>query len=149
MNLVKFLQKAIWQCKYLEKNQSPKTYSWKLIFQTVTLYNIHTDIWIRILKILFAVMPMECWGITTACSTPGFPVLPDLPEFAQIHVLWVRQGCKKTILSTSSLKSPYIIPLQSASCNLGHNSASRGCNMHPSSEPPPFWVTHSIQSGLA
>ena len=25
----------------------------------------------------------------TYCSTPGFPVLPYLPEFAQIHVLWV------------------------------------------------------------
>ena len=71
----------------LRKDQSPKTYSWKLNFQIVTLYNIQTDIWIRILKILFTVMPMECWGITSAYSTPGFPVLPDLPEFAQIHVL--------------------------------------------------------------
>ena len=26
-------------------------------------------------------------GITSACSTPGFPVLPNLPEFAQVHVL--------------------------------------------------------------
>ena len=94
---------------------------------------------------------MECWGITSACGTPGFPVLPNLLEFAQAHVLPVRQGCKKTILNTSSLKSPYIIPLQSVSCNLGHNSASKECNMHASSssEPPSFWVTHSIPSGLA
>lgn len=112
---------------------------------------MHTDVWVRMLKILFAVIPMECWGITSACGTPGFPVLPNLLEFAQAHVLRVRQGCKKTILNTSSLKSPYIIPLQSVSCNLGHNSASKECNMHASSssEPPSFWVTHSIPSGLA
>ena len=28
------------------------------------------------------------------CSTPGFPILHDLPEFAQIHVHWVGDAIK-------------------------------------------------------
>ena len=42
------------------------------------------------------------------CSTPGFPVLHYLPEFAQIHVHWV--GC---YLSISSSVIPFSSWLQS------------------------------------
>ena len=34
------------------------------------------------------------------CSTPGFPVLPYLPEFAQAHVHWVSDAVKLSYLSS-------------------------------------------------
>ena len=43
------------------------------------------------------------------CSTPGFPVLHSLPEFAQTHVLWVSDAIL-TISSYPFLLLPSILP---------------------------------------
>ena len=46
---------------------------------------------------------------STYCSTPEFPVLPYLPEFAQIHVLWVGDAIQPlTISSYSALFSSHL-----------------------------------------
>ena len=44
------------------------------------------------------------------CSTPGFPVLPHLPEFTQTHVHWVYDGSSHFILCHSLLLLPSIFP---------------------------------------
>ena len=46
------------------------------------------------------------------CSTPGFPVLHYLPEFAQIHIHWVSDAIQPshTLLSTISF---YVVPFSS------------------------------------
>ena len=44
------------------------------------------------------------------CSTPGFPVLPYLPEFAQIHVHWVVTPSNHLILSRPLLLMSSIFP---------------------------------------
>ena len=43
------------------------------------------------------------------CSTPGFPVLHQLPEFAQTHVLWVRDAIQPSH-PLLSLLLPLIFP---------------------------------------
>ena len=42
------------------------------------------------------------------CSTPGFPVLHYLPEFAQTHVHWVRMPSKDLFLCCPLLLLPSI-----------------------------------------
>ena len=44
------------------------------------------------------------------CSTPGFPVLHYLPEFAQTHVHWVSDTIHHRILCSPLLLLPSIIP---------------------------------------
>ena len=44
------------------------------------------------------------------CSTPGFPVLHCLPEFAQIHVHWVQMLSNHLILCCPLLLLPSISP---------------------------------------
>ena len=43
-------------------------------------------------------------------STPGFPVLPCLPEFAQTHVHWVSDAIQPSILCHPFLLLPSIFP---------------------------------------
>ena len=43
------------------------------------------------------------------CSTPGFPVLHHLPEFAQTHVHWVSDAVNHLILCRPLLLSPSIL----------------------------------------
>ena len=45
------------------------------------------------------------------CSTPVFPVLHCLPEFAQTHVHWVSNIIKPSHLCTSLLLQPSIFPI--------------------------------------
>ena len=45
------------------------------------------------------------------CSTPGFPVLHYLPEFAQTHVHWVGDA----IQPSHSLLPPFLLPFHSIS----------------------------------
>ena len=44
------------------------------------------------------------------CSTPGFPILPCLPEFAQIHVHWVGEAIQPSVLCHPLLLLPSIFP---------------------------------------
>ena len=44
------------------------------------------------------------------CSTPGFPVLHCLPEFAQTHVHWVRDAIQPSHPLLSLLLLPSIFP---------------------------------------
>ena len=44
------------------------------------------------------------------CSTPGFPVLHCLPEFAQIHVYGVIDASNHLILCSPLLLLPSIFP---------------------------------------
>ena len=44
------------------------------------------------------------------CSTPGFPVLYHLPEFAQTHVYWVGDAISHLILCRPLLLLPSIFP---------------------------------------
>ena len=44
------------------------------------------------------------------CSTPGFPVLHYLPEFAQIHVHWVSDAINHLIVCCPLLLLPSIFP---------------------------------------
>ena len=44
------------------------------------------------------------------CSTPGFPILPYLPEFAQIHVHWVGEAIQPSVLCHPLLLLPSIFP---------------------------------------
>ena len=46
------------------------------------------------------------------CSTPGFPVLHSLPEFAQIHVHWVSDAIQSSHHSHPLLLLPSIFPSQ-------------------------------------
>ena len=45
------------------------------------------------------------------CSTPGFPVLHYLPEFAQIHVHWVGDAIQPSVLCHPLLLLPSIFPI--------------------------------------
>ena len=49
------------------------------------------------------------WG-PMDCSTPGFPVLHHLPEFAQTHVHWVSMPSNHLILCCPLLLLPSIFP---------------------------------------
>ena len=44
------------------------------------------------------------------CSTPGFPVLNYLPQFAQTHVHWVSDAVQPLILCYPLLRLPSIFP---------------------------------------
>ena len=47
-------------------------------------------VWVFIVVLLLSPVPTLCNSIN--CSTPGFPVLPYLPEFAQTHVHWINDA---------------------------------------------------------
>ena len=60
-----------------------------------------------------------CCSVTQLCSTlcdsmdcsmPGFPILPYLPEFAQIHVHWVGEAIQPSVLCHPLLLLPSIFP---------------------------------------
>ena len=47
----------------------------------------------------------SCLTVTMDCSTPGFPVLHCLLEFAQIHVHWVSDAILSVVPFSSHLQS--------------------------------------------
>ena len=52
---------------------------------------------------------LTAWDLT-GCSTPGFPVLHYLPEFAQVHAHWVAMLLNHLILCRPLLFLPSIFP---------------------------------------
>ena len=73
-----------------------------------TITSISIFIWLISAKLLFfntSVMSDSLWP--TDCSTPGFPVLHYLPEFAQTHVHWVEDAIQPShpLLPPSPLPS--------------------------------------------
>ena len=73
----------------------------------------------EIIYILYESPPLKCcWPITKSCPTlcdpmdcsmPGSPVLPCLPEFAQIHIHWVSDAIYPSYPLPSS--SPFAFSL--------------------------------------
>ena len=54
------------------------------------------------------------------CSTPGFPVIHCLPEFAQTHVHWVMMPSNHLILCRPLLLLPSIFPSITVFSNVSH-----------------------------
>ena len=89
------------------------------------------DLWVRMIPWIRKWQPTPVgyspWGwqrfqffaTPTDCSTPGFPVLHYLPEFAQTHVHWVRDAvclifCRCLLLLPSIF--PRVFSNESALC---------------------------------
>ena len=87
------------------------------------------------------------------CSTPGFPILPCLPEFAQIHVHWVGEAIQPSVLCHPLLLLPSIFPSIEVFSNESALSIrwpkywSFGFSISPSNEYSgliSFWLTGLI-----
>ena len=74
------------------------------------------------------------------CSTPGFPVLHDLPEFAQTHVHWVRDAIQPShplipfFSCSSDFPSIRVFSNESALCNRWPKYLSFGFSISSSNE---------------
>ena len=71
---------------------------WWIRLPSKTVYSRHLLVgWVHLPDLWFQVWPLLLFSGSVRsysfdpmdCSTPGFPVLHSLPEFAQIHVHWV------------------------------------------------------------
>ena len=76
------------------------------------------------------------------CSTPGFPVHHQLPEFIQTHVHWVRDTsnhlilCRPLLLPPSILPSTRVFSNESTLCIKWLKYWSFSFNISPSNEHP-------------
>ena len=93
--------------------------------------------------------PDCCWSITQSCailcdtmdcSTPGFPVLHYLLEFAQTHVRWVDDAVQPSVLCCpllfllSVFPSMKIFSSESNLCNKWPKYSSLSFSISPSNE---------------
>ena len=100
--------------------------------------------------------PCCCWSVTKSCailcdpidsSTPGFPVLYCLPEFAQTHAHWVMMPSNHFIFCHPLLLLPSIFPnIRLFSSELAFHIRwpkywSFSCSISPSNE---YWGLISL-----
>ena len=81
------------ECLMFPHDQAQEIYSWQEFHRSnATLFSVHhTEIHNTEYKRFCCSVAKSCWTLCNHmdCSTPGFPVLHYLPEFAQTHVHWV------------------------------------------------------------
>jgi len=59
---------------------------------------------------VFCMLLFSCSAVSMDCSTPGFPVLHHLPQFAQTHIHWVGDTIQPSHPLSSLLFPPSIFP---------------------------------------
>ena len=90
--------------KTWKKPKCPLTEEWiKKMWYNTHMYNTHTYMNNGIVSSVTQSCPTLCKPMD--CSTPGFPVLYQLPELTQTHVHWVGDAIQPSH-SLSSLSPP-------------------------------------------
>ena len=81
-----------------------EAYFWKYTFK----HGVSGILLVAAVVQLLSHVPTRC--ILMDCSTPGFPVINYLPEFAEIHVDWIMMLSNHLILCYPLLLLPSIFP---------------------------------------
>ena len=96
-------------------NDDKKKLRLLIIFLYSLVFYLYFYFYYLIIKVTFNLFPcvvvVQSWCLTLCnpmnCSTPGFPVIHCLPEFAQTHVHWVSNVVQLSYpLSAPSLLCP-------------------------------------------